>query len=194
MTIPGTRQALLRAAGRALVSQDSLQRADVIVISVDADGAGVLAAADLVRAGVATRVALFPDPPDAIDREFTRRGVPYNNLAATSTIQLHALGINSVELIPWTVTGTTDEGEVLKLWCAQEHFRTLLFVSTTDHSRRSRRLLGRALRASGTQVVVRYSPYSEFDPDNWWLTRRGVRIQVVEFQKLLVDVLRHPTS
>jgi hypothetical protein len=39
---------------------------------------------------------------------------------------------------------------------------------------------------------VRYSRYSEFDPDSWWLTRGGQRIQAVESEKLLLDLLRHP--
>jgi len=65
---------LLRAMGCFFVMTEQLQRADVIVLSVDSDG-GVLEASDLVHEHVADRLALFADPPDAIDREFLRRGV-----------------------------------------------------------------------------------------------------------------------
>jgi hypothetical protein len=177
-----------------LVADERPTHADVIVISVDADGAGVLEAADLVHAGVAKRVAVFPDPPDAVDREYLRRGLPYHDAAAASTRELHAMGVLSVEVIPWAVTGTTDEGGVLKQWCAAEGLRSVLFVSTADHSRRSRRMLQRYLRNSGTHVMVHYSRYSEFDPNSWWRTRNGVRMEVFEGQKLLVDLLRHPFS
>ena len=194
MAIPSTRHALLRAAGRALVAQEPVARADVIVISVDADGAGVLEAADLVHAGVATRVALFPDLPDVIDREFIRRGVPYHNAALLAAMQLRALGINSVEQIPWYVNGTTDESVSLKRWCLEKRFRSVVFVSTADHSRRTRRMFDRTMRGADTQVIVHYSRYSEFDPDKWWLTRNGIRIEVLETQKLLLDALLHPLS
>jgi hypothetical protein len=32
------------------------------------------------------------------------------------------------------------------------------------------------------------------DPDRWWETRRGVRTEIVELQKLLLDVVLHPMS
>ena len=194
LALPATRETLLRAAGRALVAQDPRTPAEVIVVSIDADGEGVLAAADLVHAGLAARVALFPDPPDRTDREFLRRGLPYSNRATIATMQLRALGVTSVELIPASVNGTTTEGAVLRQWCTAQGLHHVIFVSTADHSRRTRRTLTRSLRGSGTVVSVRYSEYSEFDPDNWWRTRRGVRIEIVEAQKLLVDAVLHPFS
>jgi hypothetical protein len=194
MAIAVTRNALLRSAGRLLAVQDGVPHADIIVISIDADGAGVLEAADLVHGGTATRVAVFPDPPAATDLELARRGAPYHDAAVMATLQLHALGVSTVDLIPFIVNGTTDEGVVLERWCAARGFRTVLFISTSDHSRRSRRMLERAMRNSGTRVIVHYSRYSNFDPDNWWRTRNGIRIELIEGQKLLADVLRHPFS
>ena len=85
LAIPGIRTPILRALGRALVADDAPAQADMIVVATGADGAGVLEAADLVHSGVGTRVAVFADPPDPIvDREFIRRGVPYEDLAARS--------------------------------------------------------------------------------------------------------------
>jgi hypothetical protein len=52
----------------------------------------VLEAADLVHSGIATRVAVFSDPPDAVDREFIRRGAPYEDVGARSLRQLRSLG------------------------------------------------------------------------------------------------------
>ncbi len=192
--VPSLRLGLLRAAGHALVAADPLPPSDIIVIAKDSEGAGVLEAADLVHAGVATRVALFPDPPDTIDREFIRRGVTYYDATAVSATQLKALGIRSVQLIPYPVTGTEDEGAVLQRWCAESGIRAIVFISTSDHSRRTRRVLGRSLHDAGITVTVRYTRYSNVDPDNWWRSRSGVRTEITESQKLLLDVLRHPFS
>jgi hypothetical protein len=194
LSITPWRHYLLRAAGHALVSADPRKTADVIVISTDADGEGVLEAADLVKEGLAPRVAVFSDPPDNVDREFIRRGVPYFNAAAVSIQQLHALGVAAVEQMPPTVTGTEDEGKELPRWCLEKGFHTIIFVSTADHSRRSRRVLGRSTHQTGLEVIVRPSRYSEFDPDAWWLSRGGIRTEIVESEKLLLDVLRHPFS
>jgi hypothetical protein len=39
---------------------------------------------------------------------------------------------------------------------------------------------------------VQSSAYSQFDPDRWWLTRAGTRIEIIEMEKLLADLIRHP--
>ncbi|HTY51136.1 MAG TPA: hypothetical protein VMB48_15720 [Steroidobacteraceae bacterium] len=192
--LPATARPLLRAAGRMLVAEDPLERADVIVVAVDADGAGVLEASDLVRRGFAARVAVFSDPPGAVDREFLRRGIPYYDAAARAIRQLHALGIVSAGEIERPVSGTTAEGALLPGWCSSHGYRTVIFVSLSDHSRRTRRVLRRDLQGSGVTVLVHYSRYSEFDPDGWWLSRQGARSGIVELEKLLADVLRHPFS
>src|SRR3990170_6397216 len=128
-----------------LVVDEPVERVDIIVVAVDADGAGVLEAADLVHSGIASRVAVFADPPDAVDREFLRRGVGYEDRAARSTRQLRSLGVTAVEQVPRAVAGTEAEGEVLPAWCDQNKFRSIVVVSLADHSRRLRRVLRRSM-------------------------------------------------
>jgi hypothetical protein len=127
-----------------------------------------------------------------VDREFLRRGIPYVDEAAVTMRQLKDLGVGSVERIPRAVAGTEDEGEALRAWCDQNRFRTVIFVSMRDHSRRTRRILARAMKGHPTRILVRYSRYSPFDPDAWWLSREGIRIEIVESEKLVLDMLRHP--
>ena len=194
IAVPAVRRYLLREAGWALVASDSLQPADAIVLTINAGGAGVLEAADLLHEGIASRVAVFSDPPDQIDREFIRRGAPYYDLAAVEQLQLRALGVTSTQVIPRGSLGTHDEASALPGWCAEKGYQTIVLVSTTDHSRRTRRLMRRALHGQHIRVIVVYSPYSEFNPDQWWQTRHGTRIELEEMEKLLLDILRHPLS
>jgi hypothetical protein len=192
--VPPTRESLLRAAGWVLLVNEPVQLADIIVVATDADGPGVLEAADLVRHGIATRVAVFADPPGRVDREFIRRGVPYEDEAARLTRQLRSLGVTAIEQIPRADAGTQGEGDVLPGWCDQHQFRSVVVVTTADHSRRLRRVLRRAMRGHPTRVTVRPTPYSEFDPDRWWESRGGIRTEIIELQKLLLDIARHPLS
>jgi hypothetical protein len=191
---PSVRIACLQSIGRILVADDRLERADVIAISVDADGAGVLEAADLVRAGYSESIAVFSDPPDAVDSEFQRRGVPWHDEAAFSLAQLHALGINNVARIPRTVTGTEQTASALAEWSKNTSPGVIIFVATTDHSRRTRRLLRRTMQNTGTRIIVHGSRYSDFQPDTWWKQRGTVRIAIAEMQKLAFDYIRHPIS
>jgi hypothetical protein len=193
VSVPAVRNPILRAAGRALVADDAIVPADIIVVSTGAGGAGALEAADLVHGGVAARVAVFADPPDpVVDREFLRRGIPYEDAAARSIRQLGALGVAAIEVIPRAVAGTDDEGEALPQWCVQRGFRSVVVVTTADHSRRLRRVLRRSMRDHPTKVIVRSTRYSAFDPDRWWQTRESTRIEIIELQKLFLDILRHP--
>lgn len=184
----------LRAAGWALVAEDPLEPADIIVVAIAADGAGVLEAADLVHRGVSTRVAVFADPPNPVNREFIRRGIPYEDAAARSIRQLRALGVETIEQIPRAVAGTEDEGRVLPGWCDQRSFHSVVLVCPSDHSRRLRRVLRRSMKGHESRIAVRHARYSQFDPDRWWETRDGTRTAIVELQKLLLDIALHPLS
>jgi hypothetical protein len=192
--LAANRVRVLTALGSLLVVSDGLHAADVIVIAVDAGGAGVLEAADLVQAGVAPRVAVFADPPSADYREFLRRGIPYEDAAARSLRQLTALGVKHVERIPQAVSGTRSEGEVLPAWCVERGFRSAVFVTMPDHARRTRRVLHRAAQGRSLTLMIHPTRYSGFDPHRWWRARDTTRIAVVELQKLILDVVRHPFS
>ena len=193
--IPGIRQSILRSAGWALVNrQVPVTSADVIVVAIDSGGAGTLEAADLVHRGVSNQVAVFHDPPTQADQEFLRRGLPYDDRAAISTRQLQILGVDNITEIPRTTSGSEEEGEILPAWSRRHGYHTVVLVTSADHSRRLSRILRRALRGSSTDVTVVASPYSNFKPDRWWKTRAGARTEIVESEKLLLDVVRHPFS
>jgi len=194
LAVPFVRELGLRAAGWALVVDEPVAPADIIVVSLDSSGAGALEAADLVQSGIATRVAVFTDPPSGEDHEFIRRGLPYDDASARQIRQLKWLGVMDILEIPRTEAGTDGEGQVLPAWCEQHQFRSIVFVAAGDHSRRVRRVLDRAMKGHPTHVMVRSERYSSFDPDRWWKTHGGVRTEMVELQKLLLDLILHPMS
>ena len=194
VAVPSVWEPVLRNAGWALVANEPVAPADIIVISSDSGGAGALEAADLVQSGIATRVAVFADPPSGDDHEFIRRGLPYEDRAARQIRQLRWLGVTDVVQIPVAEAGTEAENQVLPPWCDQHQFRSIVFVAARDHSRRLRRVLDRAMKGHPTRVTVRPARYSIFDPDRWWETRAGVRTEIIELQKLVLDVVLHPMS
>ena len=194
VAIRSLREPVLRAAGWALVvNNEPIGTADIIVLTLDSDGAGALEAADLVQSGVAKRVAVFQDPPSGEDNEFIRRGLPYEDEAARQIRQLKMLGVTDVVKISRD-EGTESEGQVLPQWCDEQHLKSIVVVAPKDDSRRLQRVLDRAMKGHPTNVTVQAAHYSDFDPDRWWETRGGVRTEIVELQKLLLDVVLHPLS
>jgi uncharacterized SAM-binding protein YcdF (DUF218 family) len=189
--VPACRHALLKGAGSMLVAQDPLAKADIIIVSTDSLSEGVFEASELVHAGIAARVGIFEQARTPMQSELERRGLPLFDVQTYSIELLHRLGITQIELIP-PVVGTNDEGAVLARWCAAKGIRSVVFVSVADHSRRTRRVLSRALARNGITVAVRWARYSQFDPDTWWQSRNGQRTEIAESQKLLADILQHP--
>jgi hypothetical protein len=188
------REPVLRAAGCALVvNNETVAPTDIIVLTIDSGGAGALEAADLVQSGVSKRVAVFEDQPSREESEFIHRGLPYEDEGARQIRQLRTLGVTDVVQISG-VNGTGDEGQVLPQWTDEQHLRSIVVVATKDHSRRVRRVLDRAMKGHPTHFTVQAARHSNFDPDRWWKTRDGTRIEIFEFQKLLLDVALHPLS
>ena len=184
---------VLRAAGWALVANDPVTSAEIIVVSLDSDGAGALEAADLVHSGVSKRVAVFEDPPSEEDDEFIRRGLPYEDDAAKQIRELKLLGVTDIVRIA-QVDGTEEEVKALPSWCDEHQLQSAVFVAHTDHTRRLRRVLDRIMKGHATRVMVKPARYTNFDPDRWWETRGGIRTEIVELQKLFFDIVLHPLS
>jgi uncharacterized SAM-binding protein YcdF (DUF218 family) len=194
VAVPSVREPVLRTAGWALVINKQVVPADIIIISLDSGGAGVLEAADLVQSGIATRVAVFADIPNREDRDFMRRGLPYEDASTRQIRQLKSLGVADVTQIPRTDAGTEGSAQALPAWCDKHQLRSVIFVAARDHSRRSQRVLDRAMKGHPTRVTVQATRYSNFDPDRWWKTRDSVRTEIVELQKLVLDLILHPMS
>jgi hypothetical protein len=194
VAVPSIRESVLRSAGWALVLEEPVARADAIVVSLDSGGAGALEAADLVQSGIATKVGVFADPPSGEDHEFIRRGLPYENAGIRQAQQLRALGVTDVVEIPRIYAGTQGIGQALQAWCDRHHLRSIVFVAARDHSRRLRRVLDREMKGHPVHVMVRPSRYSSFDPDRWWSNRSGIRTEIVELQKLALEIVLHPMS
>jgi len=194
VAVPSIREPVLRAAGWALVVNEPIAPADIIVLSLASGGAGALEAADLVRVGIAPRVAVFADPPSGDDFEFIRRGLPYEDGSARQIRQLRSLGVMNVVQIPLAEAGTAAEAQAFPAWCDQHQFRSVVFVAARDHSRRWRRVLNRLMKGHRTRVMVQPARYSLFEPDRWWETRDGVRTEIIELQKLVLEFVLHPLS
>jgi hypothetical protein len=161
-------------------------------LTIDSGTAGVLQASDLVRARVSATVAIFAEEPYASELELKSRGVHVETRAERTERELNELGITKVLRIPYEVAGSEDEATVLSQWGSREGFRTVVVICQRDHSRRLARMARRASKGYRMEVLVQPARYSAFDPDSWWKSRRGLRTGIVELQKLLLDILRHP--
>jgi hypothetical protein len=181
------------AAGWAVVVNEPIAPSDVIVVSLDSGGAAALEAADLVKSGIATRVAVFR-PSGWRRLRVHPAGAPLRGCGREPDSPTEVAWRDGYHAIPRTDVGTEGEGQVLPPWCDQHQFRSIVFVAAWDHSRRLRRVLDRVIKGPRTRVTVRPARHSNFDPDRWWETHDGVRTEIVEFQKLVLETKLHAIS
>ena len=188
---PPVRTPVLKLIGHALVIDEPISQADVVVVPEWTQAAGVLEAADLVRQGHARAIAILLGEVEPAERELIRRGLASPQRTSWLVSLARNLEVQVVEAVDGG-NGTEAESRMLPDWCRERGFRTVIVVSLPDHSRRLRRLLNRSMADHPTRAIVRTTRYASYDPDSWWTTRGGVRIQLQEGQKLLLDFLQHP--
>ena len=180
-----------RGIGGVLVATDVLEVVDVIVVPGWTHESGALEAADLYKRGIAPRVAVLGPAPEASRQELIRRGVVAIGDPWVVSL-MRRLGVQTIEVIPGYSTGTDADGKVIASWLEQNNLRSAVVVATSEHSRRLRRIMHRALEDKAASVLVVSARFSTYEPDRWWTTRAGVRTTVIELQKLLLDVVTHP--
>jgi uncharacterized SAM-binding protein YcdF (DUF218 family) len=161
------RHPILRFAGDFWIVDETPQVSDVIVIlSDDNYGADRAArAAQLFKSGMAPRVLASG-----------RLLRPYAGIAELMERDLKALGVPANAIVPVThrATNTREEAIADAQAIAAHGWKKVLLVTSNYHTRRANYIFERALPA-GTELRVVSAPDSEYDPNNWWRTRNGLK-------------------
>src|SRR5258708_24919557 len=146
------RRPLLSTVGGALVAEDAVERVDAVVMTTAVGEAGVLEVADLMRGRIAARAGILVGPAEAFQDEFARRGIPYEQPDARLFRLLVSAGVEpgAIERIPSDPGGTESESRTLVDWSRRRAYRSVMVVTTKDHSRRLRRTLRRMQVPGGT--------------------------------------------
>jgi uncharacterized SAM-binding protein YcdF (DUF218 family) len=179
------RHPLLRLAGSFWVVQDAPAASDVIVILGDDnyDGDRATRAAELFKAGWAPRIIA--------SGRYLR---PYASIAELEEHDLVDRGVPASAVIPLAhrAENTREEALVIAQFVSSRGWKRILLVTSNYHTRRSLYICERTF-PPGTVLRVVPAPDSEYDPDNWWRTRQGVKIFAHEFVGMCVALweMRH---
>lgn len=179
------RHPLLRLAGSMLVVDENPRASDAIVILSDDNYAGDRAtrAAQLLKAGWAPRIVAsgrylrpYASVAELERHDLTDRGVP---ASAIIPVQHHSEN---------TLQECTAIGQVM----AYRGWKHLLIVTSNYHTRRAEYICSRVL-PSGFEMHVIAAPDSDYNPDNWWQSRKGIKIFLHEIEGFFVASweLRH---
>jgi uncharacterized SAM-binding protein YcdF (DUF218 family) len=162
------RHPLLRLAGGFWIVDESPQTSDAIVILGDDNYNGDRAAqaAELFKAGWAPRIVA--------SGRYLR---PYAGIAELESHDLAAHGVPESAIVPFAhrADDTREECTALGQLISSRDWKRILLVTSNYHTRRSEYICERAF-PPGTALRVIAAPDSEYDPQNWWKSRTGLKI------------------
>jgi len=182
------------AAGRALVVQVRLPRADAVLVMAGAPvySGRVAYAGRLVLDGRASKILLTNDGVRGSWSKTLQRNPLYYERA---TLRLREAGVppGAIELLPGNISGTYDEAMLIGEY-ARTHALTSLVVVTSDfHTRRALWAVRRALRDAAVDIGIEPAVplFTAFSPRTWCWSPRGWNTVVGEYLKLAYYCARY---
>jgi len=186
--------AIAWALARYLETSADLQKADAIVIL---SGSALYAeradwAAHLYHEGRASRVILSNDNQrggwsneDEVNLLFYER--------AKRRLIVQAIPPEKIEIVLQPVSSTYDEISSIKEYAQAHQLKSLLFVTSPQHSRRALWTLNTIFRQSDIHIGLSMAPAGPNSPwpATWWLLPRGWRIVAGEYLKLIFYWLKY---
>lgn len=179
------RYPILRVAGNFWVVNDPPQASDFIVMLGDDNYQGDRAAhaAELFKAGWAPRVVA--------SGRYIR---PYATISELEAHDLADHGVPQSAIVRFAhqANDTKDECMGIGQLMVQHGWKRVLMVTSTYHTRRSRYICSRLL-PPGSVLRMEAARDSDYDPDNWWRTRDGLKTYLHETVGIFVAMweLRH---
>ena len=173
--------------GRFLQHEDSLQKADAILMLGGARAERCLEAFELYKAGYAPVIVLSPGRLEQAELLLRDRGVRLPLEVDLQRDVLRQLGVppERTLTLPVSVDNTAQEAEALHDFVRARGWRRVIVVTSKYHTRRSRFGFRREFAGSATDIIVRSSRFDPSDPAHWWRHRPDVRFVLEEWGKLI---------
>lgn len=171
---------MLRGAGRWLVREDSLSRADWIVVLSGGLPYRAEEAATVFRAGYAPEV--WVSRPESPAPDLLARGIHYIGEEEYNRDILIAEGVpeSVVYVFPGSIVDTQQEIEEVAREMRRAGKTSVIIVSSPQHTRRVK-ALWRRLAGAGLTMKVHAAQEDPFDADHWWRDTRDALSVVREY-------------
>ena len=179
------RAPLLTRVGALLVHEDPLAPASAIAVLGGGVLDRILEAADLYAAGYAPIVLLTRTPENPVIAELQARGLDVSTALEFRLDYLANLGVprDATTVLQRVVESTQAEAALIAEWAESRQIGRIIVVTSGFHTARARLVFDRVLRGRPTEILIRPSSASAFDPSTWWHDRRDRRLGLFELQK-----------
>jgi uncharacterized SAM-binding protein YcdF (DUF218 family) len=184
---------LLTSLGDYLVLKQTPPQSDLIVCLAGGNIERGIGAAEAYHEGLAPRVFIArEDPPDGY-RTLEERGLDYPEDVDLLARLLEDLGVPESAIIVnrQPVATTYEEARLLHKVVGNKGYRSLIIVTSPTHTRRSWLIFKKVFEGTPVKIFVLATPYSQFDPKDWWRHRKYLREVIIEYQKLIFYTVKY---
>jgi uncharacterized SAM-binding protein YcdF (DUF218 family) len=160
---------LLLCIGRWLVTEDSLEKAQAIVVLSGRMPMRAMEAAKLYREGFAPKVWLTHSTEPAATLK--AMGVSYisEDVYSMQVLEHEGVPADAIRVLDPPIINTADEIEAISAALKEEKGKNVIIVTTKVHTRRVRILWNRIAAGRG-RALVRAASDDPFEPWRWWRT------------------------
>lgn len=168
--------------GNFLVVKDHLQNSDVIIVlGTDSKGDREAWAAELYKKGLAKRMIMCgyevgwrSSTADIMKKHAVHLGVPDDAIILDYGWDNHGTWDNAINSL-----------KIIK----ENHFRSLIVVTSNYHTRRSRFAFNQVFKNADVRILISPCPGGFFAPGEWWKSRELIKGIFLEYIKLIYYIV-----
>jgi uncharacterized SAM-binding protein YcdF (DUF218 family) len=178
---------ILTSMGQYLVVEQPPVKSDLIVCLAGGNVERGLAAADVYKRGLGSKIfvarEIIPDGYDIL----RRRGVSYPESRDLMVLMLKDLGVPESAILTTDTPSenTFMEAALVAKVVKENNFRSVILITSPTHSRRAWLVFKKAMEKDGVRILVVPSSYSKFKAEEWWKNRGYAKEVVLEYEKLV---------
>jgi uncharacterized SAM-binding protein YcdF (DUF218 family) len=174
------RRPILRFAAEEWIVEDSLDKADALIVLGD----------DNFYADRATRGAqLFREGKSPVVVASGRRLRPNAGVAELMEHDLFERGVPKDKIVRFVhdADSTLEEAQALVKLAKEKKWHSVIVVTSNFHTRRARYIF-RHVFPQGIEVRVASARDGDFDPEHWWEKRKSIKELTLEFAGMVVTI------
>lgn len=170
--------------GLWLIKEDSINSADAIIVLMGSPCDRINHSVDLYEKDLADRIIMVETNDDLNPNPEYRSHTQLSKELAVSK----GMPNDSIVILKGGAESTNMEAKIIRDYLNYKpEMDTLILVTSSYHTKRASTIFETAFRKDSLKIHLVSSPskYTEFDPKNWWKSKREIQIVMMEYLKLL---------
>lgn len=177
---------ILRGFTYLLITQDTLQKADAIIVLSGGSYDRGNKAAEIYKQGLAP-IIICPGSNPAYEFRILNINITESEQAKINLIRL---GIpDSAIVVINKGTSTYEEAQAIGAYLKNKHYKKVILLTSLYHTKRAKQVFRKFIPKS-VEIIICGAKSSRFDEYNWWQTEDGLIAMNNELIKKIYYILK----